>query len=198
MSRRVFCSRDVTSSTRPCWIESRLTVRAASWPTSTEGWSRRENWGSYVHDGFWWEFGTPEHYLDGSLRLFDLPLERRIAVSTHDAIREINGGVAAMGAGAVLQDGARLEGRVALGLACLVGKGSGIKDSVIMPEAWIGPGSRLERVVVGPGVEIPANSNFRNALICGKVGSGCDSGPGVRQEGDLLVYDFASERLPTE
>jgi mannose-1-phosphate guanylyltransferase len=153
--------------------------------------------GSHVHDGFWWEFGTPEHYLDGSLRLLDLPLEQRLDVTIHDAIREINGGVAAMGAGAVLREGARIEGRVAVGLACQVGRNAEIKDSVIMHEAWIGPGSRLDRVVVGPGVEIPAGSDFRNALICGKAGSGCDSGPCVRQDGDLLVYDFAPERLPT-
>lgn len=153
--------------------------------------------GSYVHDGFWWEFGTPENYLDGSLRLFDLPLERRLAVTIHDTIREINGGLAAMGAGAVLQEGVRVEGRVAVGLAGLVGKSSEIKDSVIMPGAWIGPGSRLERVVVGPGVEIPADSDFRSVLICGKASSGCESGPDVRREGDLLVYDLTPERQPS-
>jgi NDP-sugar pyrophosphorylase family protein len=153
--------------------------------------------GSYLHHGFWWEFGTPENYLDGSLNLVDLPLEKRLAITTHDGVRKINGGVAAMGAGAVLQPGARIEGRAAVGLACLVGRNSEIRDSVIMPEAWIGPGSRLERVIVGPGVEIPAVSFFRNALICRRTGSGRDSAPGVRRDGDLLVYDFASERLPT-
>jgi len=152
--------------------------------------------GSSFHSGFWWEFGTPENYLDGSLNLLDLPLEKRLAVTTHDAVRQVNGGVAAMGTGAVLQEGARIEGRAAVGLACLVGRNSEIRDSVIMPEAWIGPGSHLERVIVGPGVEIPADSDFRSALICRKPGSGRDSGPGVRRDGDLLIHDFASERLP--
>lgn len=153
--------------------------------------------GSYLHTGFWWEFGTPERYLDGSLELIDLPLEERLRVTTHDPVREINGGRAALGPGAVFYEGARVVGRAAVGLACLVGKGSEIKDSVIMPEAWVGPGSSLERVIVGPGVEIPAHSEFQNALICGKPGSGCREDSGVRQEGDLLISDFAPERLPT-
>ena len=152
--------------------------------------------GSYLHTGFWWEFGTPERYLDGSLELIDLPLEKRLAVTTHDPVREINGGIAAVGPGAMLKEGVRVVGRAAIGLACLVGKDSEIKDSVIMPEAWVGPGSRLERVIVGPGVEIPARSEFKNAMICGKPGSGCREDSGVRQQGDLLISDFAPERLP--
>jgi NDP-sugar pyrophosphorylase family protein len=149
--------------------------------------------GSVVHDGFWWEFGTPELYLQGSLQLIDLPVDRRLAVTVHDTVQEINGNRVALGAGASLQDGARVVGRAAIGLACHVGKGSEIRDSVIMPEAWIGPGSRLDRVIVGPGVEIPADSSFENVMICGRVEADQETCRGARHEGDLLVQDFAGE-----
>ena len=69
--------------------------------------------------------------------------------------------------------------------------------SVILPEAWVGPNSRLERVIVGPGVEIPANSSYKNALICGKTGADTDEGLVFRRDGDLLISEFAYERLPT-
>ena len=152
--------------------------------------------GSHLHTGFWWEFGTPPRYLDGSLELIDLPLEKRLAVTTHDPVREIDGGIAALGAGAVLNEGVRITGRAAIGLAGLVGRDCEIEDSVVMPEAWVGPNSRLQRVIVAPGVEIPAHSTYTNALICGKTGSDCDEGLVFRRDGDLLISDFAPERLP--
>jgi mannose-1-phosphate guanylyltransferase len=153
--------------------------------------------GSYFHDGFWWEFGTPERYLDGSLELIDLPLEERLGVTTHDPVREVDGGVVALGSGAVLGEGVRITGRAAIGLAGQVGRDCEIEDSVIMPEAWVGPNSRLERVIVAPGVEIPASSTYKNALICGKTGADSDEGSAFKRDGDLLISEFASERLPT-
>ncbi|HSD48477.1 MAG TPA: sugar phosphate nucleotidyltransferase [Actinomycetota bacterium] len=147
--------------------------------------------GSFVHDGFWWEFGTPEQYLEGSLRLLDLPPEQRFEIASHDPVRKVGGGIAAIGAGATVQEGVRIEGRVALGLASLVGRDASLRDSVVLAETWIGPGSRLERAVVGLDVEIPAGFRARNVLVAGVEGSeGQPATPGVRREGDLLIYDF--------
>ncbi len=156
------------------------------------GLAARGQLGAFVHDGFWWEFGTPEHYLEGSLALLDMPFERRLEITSHDTVREIGGGWAAVGAGATLQDGVRIEGRAVLGLACLLGKGAALCDSVIMPEAWVGPGSRLERTVVGPGVEIPAGFECHDALVCSNGGAADALPPRIRRDGELLIYDFAS------
>jgi NDP-sugar pyrophosphorylase family protein len=153
--------------------------------------------GAYIHRGFWWEFGTPEHYLEGTLRLLDLQLDHRLEITTHDAIHEIAGGVAALGPGAMLQDGIRIEGRAVIGLACLLGEGSHVEDSVVMPEAWIGPDCRLEQTVVGPGTEIPAGFECRGALVCDDTGTTGETGTGVRREGELLIYDFVEDRRPT-
>jgi ADP-glucose pyrophosphorylase len=86
---------------------------------------------------------------------------------------------------------------VAIGLAGLVGRNTEIADSVVMPEAWVGPHSRLERVIVAPGVEIPANSSYKNALICGKTCADRNEGLAFRRDGDLLISDLAPDRLPT-
>jgi mannose-1-phosphate guanylyltransferase len=144
--------------------------------------------GSFVHEGFWWEFGTPELYLDGNLRLLDLAEDRRSEIASHDPVRRVAGGLAALGAGATVQPGARVEGRVALGLASMLGRDASVRDSVILAESWIGPGSRLERVVVGPDVEIPAGFQGRNALVARIDGQPLV--PGVRREGDLLIRDL--------
>jgi NDP-sugar pyrophosphorylase family protein len=145
-----------------------------------------------VHTGLWWEVGTPRSYLEGSLRLLDLPPERLRAVcAEHDPVREIDGAIAAVGPGAVLEDGARAVGHVALGFASRVSRGSTIEDSVIMPEAWIGPGGRLVRCIVGPGAELPAAFEAVEALICSDPGVDGDLGSGTHRETGLLVRPFA-------
>ena len=154
--------------------------------------------GFWLHNGFWWEFGTPELYLEGSMRLIDLPLARRIEIATHDPVSPLHGGRVALGAGARLHDGTRIEGRAAVGMACLVGAGSVLQDCVIMPESWIGPGSRLQRAVIGPGVEIPSRFSCRGALVCNAYPTRTSLSPAVRRVGDLLVYELTAERLPTQ
>lgn len=143
--------------------------------------------GAYVHHGFWSEFGTPTQYLDGSLRMLDLPTEARIEVAPHDAVRHDRLGCAAVGCGAQIHPGARLEGRNALGFASLVGEGVTLRDCVVMPEAWIGPGSRLERVVVGPRTEIPAGFVGNSLLIAENPGGDRELPDDVRVDGGLLV-----------
>ncbi|HXV78129.1 MAG TPA: NDP-sugar synthase [Candidatus Polarisedimenticolaceae bacterium] len=152
--------------------------------------------GGYLHPGFWWEFGTPELYLEGSLRLLDLPSVRRIEIASHDPVDEIGSARVAVGAGATLDDGLRLEGRVAVGMASHVAEGTRLADSVVMRESWIGPGSRLERVIVGPGVELPAGYRGGRSLICSADRLPPESIPvDLRREGDLVVYDFAADRV---
>ena len=154
--------------------------------------------GSFVHRGFWWEFGTPEAYLEGSLRLFDLPPEQLGRMTSHDPIRSVGGGTVAMGAGATVQDGAEIDGRLALGLASLVARGARLRDCVILGESWIGPAARLERVVVGPGVEIPAGFRGHRALIArARPGHG-ETIAGLRLDGELAILEFEHPRSAVE
>jgi mannose-1-phosphate guanylyltransferase len=154
--------------------------------------------GSFVHRGFWWEFGTPEQYLEGSLRLFDLPAERLGHMTSHDPIRRIGNGVVSLGAGATVQDDVEIEGRLALGLASLVGRGARLRDSVVLGETWIGPNARLDRVIVGPGVEIPAGFRGHRALIARVRPGAGEAIAGMRRDGELAILELEQPRSAIE
>lgn len=164
-------------------------VRDVYWAMAREG-----TLGSYVHEGFWWEFGSPRLYLEGSMKLIDSPLEVRRAVSPEqDSVRELDDGIAAVGPGAQFSDAAHLQGRAALGYASYVSEEASLEDSVIMPEAWIGPGCQLERSIVGVGVELPAGFASRGELICIDPGLGCDLPGFTRSVNGLLVSAFEDD-----
>jgi NDP-sugar pyrophosphorylase family protein len=152
--------------------------------------AREGRLGSFMHDGFWWEFGSPELYLEGSLRLLDLSVEQRAKVACHDAVQQLDEALAAIGAGVNVDDGARLRGRVALGLASRVGRDCHLEDSVVMPESWIGPSCRLERAVVAPGLELPAGFEVEQALVCRDSHSEAALPDSTRRVEGLLVHSF--------
>ncbi len=148
--------------------------------------------GSILHDGFWWEFGSPELYLEGSLKLLGCTAEKRRDISRElDPVRRIDDAVVAVGPGARLDPTASLKGRIAVGLAGSISERAVLEDSVVMPEAWVGPGSNLKRCVVGPGVELPADFQAERELICNDPDPRIELSPGTRRRDGLLIYDFA-------
>lgn len=148
---------------------------------------------AYVHEGFWWEFGSAPAFLEGCLRLFDLPPERRTRIAHTDPIRDLDGARLAAGPGADLHAGGiALRGRVALGFASLVGEGSSLEDTVVMNEAWIGPGCSLRRVIVGPETEVPAGCTIEEAIVCPDLDPTESLPEGTQRRDGLLVRSFAS------
>lgn len=161
-------------------------VREVYMPLAAEG---RLN--AHVHDGFWWEFGEPHEYLEGSMRLIELPADRRNRLGDFDPVRSIGDAMAAVGAGADLHaPGIVLTGRVAIGLGVMVGEGAILRDSVIMPEAWVGPGSRLRRCIVGPGTEIPVGFEASNAIVVTDPDPATVLPSGTERVAGLLVRRF--------
>ena len=71
-----------------------------------------------------------------------------------------------------------------------------IEDSVVMPEAWIGSGCRLKRVIVGPGVEVPAGFEAEDAVLCPDPGGEADLPAAARRVDGLLVCTFETSPLP--
>lgn len=142
---------------------------------------------SYVHEGFWWEFGSPADYLDGSLALIGMASRDRDRVGKMDPVEKVGGARVALGTGADFHSGVELRGRVALGFASLVAEGSSIEDSVVMPEAWIGPGVELRRAIVAPGTEVPAGMRLENALVCADPEPNAPLMAGTERLGGLLV-----------
>ncbi len=148
---------------------------------------------AHVHDGFWWEFGSPRDYLEGSMRLVALPAEKRMHLGDFDVVRPVGGAVAAIGAGADLSaPGIQLEGTLAIGMGVMVGEGATLEDTVVMPEAWVGPRSTLRRCIVGPGTEIPLGFNASDALLATDIDSDAGTAPGIERVSGLLLRRFSS------
>ena len=148
---------------------------------------------AYVHDGFWWEFGDPLAYLEGSIRLIELPAERRARLGDFDVVRSFGGAMASIGPGVDLS-AARIEltGTVAIGMGVMVGERAALADTVVMPEAWIGPGSKLRRCIVGPGTEIPVEFQASDALVVTDPDPAAELTRGVTRIAGLLVRRFAA------
>lgn len=165
----------------------RCLVRDVYRPLAAEG-----RLGSHVHEGFWWEFGSPELYLEGCLRLLAQPADRLKRISPeYDPIRRLGDADAAVGPGADWDDGVSFAGRVALGYSSYLSEDARIEDSVVMPEAWIGPRCRLRRAVIAQGVELPAGFVCEDELICADPDPSLKLPPTTRRHNGLLVYSFA-------
>ena len=145
---------------------------------------------SQVHSGFWWEFGSPDDLLEGSLRLLDLPAQHAGRIAHTDPVYDVDDATAAVGAGADFHSGVSLRGRVALGFACTVAEGTVLEDSIVMPEACIGPGSHLRRVIVAPAAEVPAGFELESALVCMDTDPDAEPDPGTQRREGLLIRNL--------
>jgi len=148
--------------------------------------------GAFIHDGFWWEFGSPALYLEGSLRLLELSLARRQLVTGHDPVRRLDRAIVAVGPGAKVDGKARLGGRAALGFASYVSGGAMVEDSIVMPEAWVGPDCRLRNTVIAQGVEVAAGTELEAAFVCADTVPGAEYGPSVRRANGMLIQPIVS------
>jgi NDP-sugar pyrophosphorylase family protein len=153
--------------------------------------------GSVPHDGFWWEFGSPSLYLEGSLRLLRLPAAERRRVLDHDPVHEMAEGIAAVGTGAQIHETARVRGQAALGFASFVSEGVVVEDSVVMPEAWIGAGCRLVRTIVAPGVEVPAGFQVDDSVICPDPGPKAELPETARRVQGMLLCPLNGRQSPS-
>ena len=147
---------------------------------------------AHVHEGFWWEFGSPREYLEGSMHLATLTAESRLRLGDFDVVRPAGGAVAAIGAGADLSaPDIKLAGTLAIGMGVMVGKGASLEDTVVMPEAWIGPRSTLRRCIVAPGTEIPMGFSASDALLAADVEQDAATTGAIERDSGLVVRHFS-------
>jgi ADP-glucose pyrophosphorylase len=88
--------------------------------------------------------------------------------------------------------GIALTGTLAIGMGVMVGEGARLEDTVVMPEAWVGPGSALRRCIVGSGTEIPSGFEASDALLASDVDRDAAVTPGVERVAGLLVRRFST------
>ncbi len=137
--------------------------------------------GAVLHEGYWWEFGTPERFLLGHIETLHKGLEGLQKLLPYDDLKAASsrgqGMLLAPGflAGdrwqvlidptAQVSSGATFDGGVVIGPRCRVGANVRLTDSVLLDGAVVGDGSDLDRVVLGPGIQAPPNTRlFRCAV----------------------------------
>jgi len=149
--------------------------------------------GAHLHTGFWWEFGSPRGFLDGNLMLLELDEAARSRVADHDPVRELAGcSIVSVGPGVELDQGVELAGRCSLALAARIGENARLVDTVVLEHSWIGPGCRLDRVIVGPNTELPEGFQAKNAIICSDLTPDREPADGVDRHEGLLIRSFAT------
>ena len=74
-----------------------------------------------------------------------------------------------VGRGAILEQAATLSGEVTLGDDCWIESGATVKDSILMPGAFVGAGARLEDCIVGPGCEVRPGERLCGEVLVGRI-----------------------------
>jgi len=153
--------------------------------------AREKGIAAFIHRGFWWEFGTPEQYLEGSRTLVEMDIEDRLAIGDFDPVRLVGDVPASVGPGVVLHgDGIQVAGFVVAGLGVHVAEDVDLAETIVMPEAWIGPRSKLTRCIVGPGTEIPAGFTAEDAIVATDLEPEAPPPEGCARMRGLLVRSF--------
>ena len=116
----------------------------------------------------WHDLGTPGRYLAAMLAL-------SAKVS----------GAGEMGAGVRVANDAELR-RVVVERGARVEAGAVVEESLLLPDAVVGPGCRLRRVVVGPGAEVTAGGAWSSVMLI-RAGADTVAPPGTSRDGALLV-----------
>ena len=138
--------------------------------------------GAIVHQGFWWEFGTPERFLAGQIEILKRGLDgiRELlphadiqpAAAKGQMVMSMPHGYATGEGFQVLIDptaqvspAASFDGGVVIGPRCRVGAGARLTDSILLEGSAVGEQSDLDRVILGPGVQAPPHTRLFRCTI---------------------------------
>jgi NDP-sugar pyrophosphorylase family protein len=112
-----------------------------------------------VHDGLWFDVGSPRRYLQASRELTEAIVQGEVrmpAGSTPGADSSI------------VAEGARVEGRVSksvIGANAVVEAGALVVDSALWEGATVEAGARIDVSIIGSGVRVPEWAVVSNALL---------------------------------
>jgi len=143
---------------------------------------------AHLVEGFWWEFGTPRSFLDGTLALVVLDDARRRTVAGADPVFTLGSGRVAIGDGAEIAPGVAFRGPCAVGARARVGRSAVLEEVVVLPGADLGEGVILRRCLIGPGASVPAGAQYRNAALApDDGGTATPASPRIERRDGLLV-----------
>jgi mannose-1-phosphate guanylyltransferase len=140
---------------------------------------------AHVDASYWLDLGTPAAFVQGSADLV-----RGLAPSP-----ALPGpvGEALLLPGATVHAGARVEGGSAVGAGCVVQRGARVLGSVLMDRSQVGPGAHVQRSVLGVGARVGAGAVLQDAVVgdCAVVGACCELRDGMRVWPGVVLPDGA-------
>lgn len=132
-----------------------------------------------VHDGMWFDIGTPARYLEATSAV--LATIREGSLPATPGSRLMSDSLVAADAAA--------EGEIAssvLGEGAVVRGGGVVSRSVLWEGAVVDRDSKVEGSILGRGVVLPRGARVRNALVCRRL-EGVDY-----PEGTLVIGDWVA------
>lgn len=136
--------------------------------------------GAVLHEGFWWEFGTPDRFLTGHVEILKRGSEFIRKIFPFDDIPIASPkGIAAMTPGYMQGDNywalidataqvspqASFEGGVVVGPRARVGSGVRLTDSVLLDASVVAEHGDLDRVILGPSIQAPPHTRLFRCTI---------------------------------
>lgn len=139
-----------------------------------------------VHDGPWFDIGTPRRYQTASAELLDHILAERIQAPVESRINRDTRSI--FGA-----ESAGTADRSVVGRRCHIANGSSVRRSVLWDAVSIESEARIERSIIANDVSIPARSRIRNLLVCRRL-------PGVAYDKVISISEelVAAAIVPDE
>lgn len=140
---------------------------------------------AHVDDSYWLDIGTPAAFVRGSADLV-----RGLAPSP-----ALPGptGEALLLPGARVHPEARIEGGSVVGAGAVVERGARVFGSVLMDDSWAGPEADLQRSVLGRKAQVGADAVVHDAVLGdgAAVGARCELRDGVRIWPGVVLPDGA-------
>ncbi len=109
--------------------------------------------GAWLHEGWWFEAGTPARYLELNLTL--------LARSGRDAV---------VGPGFFIDEEARVQ-RSVLGAGTKLMRGAVVDECVLWDGVTVGEWTTLRRCIVTDGVSLPSYGSWQDAILMGGEGA---------------------------
>ena len=126
----------------------------------------------------------------GSFALLDRCVAGHMSTHYHDRTERRGDAVVAIGPAAEIHQSTRFTGHVALGLSTHISEDVHLEESVVMPEAWIGPRCSLRHTIIDRGVELPADFKAEHALICSNDDPRTDTRQAESRIGHLTIHSL--------
>jgi NDP-sugar pyrophosphorylase family protein len=129
----------------------------------------------WVHNGVWFEMGTPRLYLEGNLALLSSgndsglqPLRQSEGVFLEQMTlpASVNASPPLLvGRGSTMGERCSVQGGVIIGRQCRIGAGCALRSSMIWDGARLGDKVQLTDCIVTSGVFVPPNSSLSGRVL---------------------------------